>query len=199
MDVSIEDILTAGSLSAAPKLLGCFLVRDFPEGRIILKIVETEAYHQTDPASHSFRGPTKRTAPMFMAAGTIYVYFTYGMHYCMNIVTGKEGEGEGVLLRAAEPFEGIDIIRRNRGIEDIYQLASGPGKLTMALGITDNSLSGQKLGPQTIQLLPPDKPVAKKDIIAGPRVGITQAKDIPWRFHIKNSPFVSNQRKTKLN
>lgn len=194
MNRELEYILAKSSSEAAPRLLGWKLVRQFPEGFVRLKIVEAEAYAQDDPASHSFRGMTPRTAPMFEAGGTIYIYFTYGMHYCMNLVTGKKGYGEGVLLRAAEPVEGIDIIRHHRGIENIRQLASGPGKLTMALGITDNSLSGKRLGKDTLWLEPPDKEIKPNQIAAGPRVGISRAKDKPWRFYIKDSEFVSKTR-----
>jgi DNA-3-methyladenine glycosylase len=130
----IEEILARSSEKAAPLLLGWILVRETPQGKVKLKIVETEAYHQDDPASHSFRGLTKRTAPMFEAGGLIYVYFTYGAHYCINIVTGPKGTGEAILLRAAEPLEGVEIMQQNRGSLDIYNLASGPGKLTQALG-----------------------------------------------------------------
>ncbi len=194
MNPRLKLILSKSSPKAAPLLLGWILCRQFSEGLVKLKIVETEAYRQDDPASHSFKWRTKRTAPMFEAGGTIYVYFTYGMHYCMNIVTGEKGVGEGVLLRAAQPLESIDNIRHNRGIEDIHQLANGPGKLTMALGITDNTLSGQKLGPKTVWLEPPDTSLDSVQIAAGPRVGISQAKDKLWRFYIKDSPFVSRAR-----
>lgn len=194
MTKSLKEILGSSAEQAAPELLGWFLVRELPQGHIKLRIVETEAYHQNDPSSHSFKWKTKRTAPMFKAGGTIYVYFTYGMHYCMNIVTGPAGIGEAVLLRAAQPVGGLDVIRANRGIENIHQLANGPGKLTMALGITDTSLSGQKLGKGTIYLEPPDEPIKNPEITVGPRVGISQAKDEPLRFYIKNSPFASKAR-----
>ena len=163
-----------------------------------LRIVETEAYHQDDPASHSFRGLTKRTAPMFQAGGTIYVYFTYGMHYAINIVTGPAGRGEAVLLRAAEPLEGIKIMQQNRGITEVRMLTNGPGKLAQALGIKDTQLSGKSLNSpekilnkSSIYLEPPAKPVDARNIITSPRVGITKAADQPWRFYLKDNPFVS--------
>lgn len=145
MKLSINEIASLTALQAAPLLLGCELVRRTPQGRLRLKIVETEAYHQNDPASHSFRGLTPRTAPMFQAGGRLYVYFTYGMHYCLNVVTGQKGVGEAVLLRAAEPLEGIKIMQANRVIDDIQNLANGPGKLAQALGIKDTTLSGKIL------------------------------------------------------
>lgn len=128
---------------------------------------------------------------MFAAGGVIYVYFTYGMHYCLNIVTGRKGTGEAVLLRAGEPLEGIEIMRYNRGITDIKKLANGPGKLTQALGIFDTGLSGEKLGENMLWLEPPAETVSAKDIIAAPRIGIRQAVDSPWRFYIKSNLFVS--------
>lgn len=171
-------------------LLGQVLTRQTPAGQIKLKIVETEAYHQDDPASHSSRGLTARTAPMFQTGGRLYVYFTYGMHYCINIVTGPAGRGEAVLIRAGEPLVGIEIMRANRGIDDIKNLASGPGKLAQALGIFDTNLSGQILNKSSIWL-EESQPVKAKDIAIGPRVGIRHAADVPMRFHIKASRFVS--------
>jgi DNA-3-methyladenine glycosylase len=190
----LNKILEGSSLEAAPQLLGWTLARETPEGVIKLKIVETEAYHQDDPASHSFRGITKRTTPMFEAGGLIYVYFTYGAHYCINIVVGKKGIGEAVLLRAAEPLEGIEIMQQNRGSLDIYNLAGGPGKLAQALGIKSTDWSGKPLGKSTVYLEPPAQKIEAKDIITSPRIGISQAKDVPWRFYIKDNIFVSKFR-----
>jgi DNA-3-methyladenine glycosylase len=184
------------SRDAAPLLLGCYLVRQTPAGRIKLKIVETEAYHQDDPASHSFRGQTPRTAPMFEAGGRLYVYFTYGMHYCVNIVVGQKGVGEAVLLRAAEPIEGIEIMLKNRygtqfsHLAAVRGLCNGPGKLAQAMGIFDTSLSGKILNKSSI-LLEAGQPVEPSDMISAPRIGITKAVEQPWRFYIKNNPYVS--------
>jgi DNA-3-methyladenine glycosylase len=186
----LSRILTLPALEAAPRLLGWHLVRQLPQGRVKLKIVETEAYHQDDPASHSFRGLTPRTAPMFQAGGRLYVYFTYGMHYCVNIVTGGEGVGEAVLLRAGEPLEGLDIMAKNRGLQDIRNLANGPGKLAQAMGIIDTSLSGKILNKSSI-FLEMGQPVEASAIVAGPRIGIRRAVEQPWRFYIKGNPFVS--------
>lgn len=197
MKHDLEEILSLSSLEAAPLLLGCTLSRQTPEGLISLKIVETEAYHQDDPASHSYRGLTARTAPMFEAGGHIYVYFTYGMHYALNIVTGPKGVGEGVLVRAGKPLEGVEIMQRNRGTENIYNLANGPGKLAQALGIVSAELSGERLGPETLQLLPPKEAVDSRNIIVSPRIGIKKAVDNPWRFYLKDNPFVSGATKRK--
>jgi DNA-3-methyladenine glycosylase len=188
---NLRSIFSLTSLEAAPLLLGCYLIRETPQGRIKIKIVETEAYHQEDPASHSYRGLTQRTAPMFEAGGRLYVYFTYGMHYCLNIVVGKKGVGEAVLIRAAEPVEGIEIMQANRGITDIRNLSSGPGKLAQALGIKDNSLSGKILNKSSILLEAPKLQVDPKNIVVAPRVGIKKAVELPWRFYIRNNQFVS--------
>ncbi|MGA3150012.1 MAG: DNA-3-methyladenine glycosylase [Candidatus Saccharimonadales bacterium] len=187
----LRKILASDSLVAAPALLGWNLCRQTPQGVIKLKIVETEAYHQDEPASHSFRGLTQRTAPMFKAGGHLYVYFTYGVHYCLNIVVGDKGVGEAVLLRAGEPISGVEIMRQNRKLTDIKNLANGPGKLTQALGIKDTSLSGKLLNRSSIWLEAPEKLIDIKDVIASPRVGIKQATELPWRFCITDNPFVS--------
>jgi DNA-3-methyladenine glycosylase len=189
--LKVEQILKLPSVEAAPLLLGFILKRKTPEGELAVKIVETEAYHQDDPASHSYRGLTVRTAPMFEEGGTIYVYFTYGMHYCVNIVVGKKGVGEAMLLRAGEPISGIEIMKKHRGTENIYNIANGPAKLTQALGIISTELSGKKLGPKTLQLLPPTEPVTPNDVVVAPRIGIKQAIENPWRFYIKGNTFVS--------
>ena len=186
-----KEILSKPAVEAAPLLLGWTLARQTPKGLIKLKIVETEAYHQDDEASHSFRGMTTRTAPMFETGGRLYVYFTYGMHYCINIVVGKKGVGEAVLLRAAEPISGIEIMKKNRGVTDVGNLANGPAKLAEALGIKDTSLSGKILNTSSIFLQQPEMKVSPNDIVVGPRIGIKNALDRPWRFYIKDNPFVS--------
>jgi DNA-3-methyladenine glycosylase len=187
----IKDIVGLGALEAAPLLLGCYLLRQTPAGLIKLKIVETEAYHQEDPASHSYRGITQRTWPMFETGGRLYVYFTYGMHYCVNIVVGKKGVGEAVLIRAAEPILGLEIIRQNRKITDDRQLTNGPGKLTQAMGIKDTKLSGEILNKSSIWLEPWEQQLIPKDIVIARRVGIRQAAELPWRFYIRDNPYVS--------
>lgn len=189
-----ESILRLNSLEAAPLLLGWRIIRHTPAGIIKLRIVETEAYHQDDPASHSYHGLTARTAPMFEAGGTIYIYFTYGMHYCLNFVTGSKGVGEGVLIRAGEPLEGIEIMKKNRGVEAVNKLANGPAKLTQALGITSTELSGEILNKSTIFLQAPHKTLKAEDILQSRRIGIRQAVENPWRFYIKDNPFVSKVR-----
>jgi len=184
-------ILGLAAIRAAPQLLGWVLCRRLPEGVVKLKIVETEAYHQDDPASHSFRGQTARTAPMFRVGGHLYVYFTYGRHYALNIVTGPAGRGEAVLLRAAEPLESIEIMQQNRKLTDVKKLAAGPGRLAQAIGINDTTLTGKLLDLLSIYLEPPKKSVRSNEIIVSPRIGITKAAHQPWRFYLKDNPFVS--------
>ena len=193
MKPDIKSLVKLNSLEAAPLLLGWVLCRRLPKGIVKAKIVETEAYHQEDPASHSYRGLTQRTWPMFESGGRLYIYFTYGMHYCLNIVVGKKGVGEGVLIRAAEPLDGLDIMRGNRKITDVTNLTNGPGKLAQALGITDTGLSGKILNKSSIWLEPPAEPVNPKDIVSATRVGIKHAVDLPWRFFIRDNPFVSKR------
>ena len=185
------DFLNQDSLKVAPQLLGWVLCRRLPEGIVKLKIVEVEAYHQDDPASHSSHGLTKRTAPMFKTGGHIYIYFNYGMHYAINIVTGSSGRGEAVLLRAAEPLHGLKIMQNNRGITDIKKLANGPGKLAQALGIIDTQLSGKILNKSSIYLQPPTEVIKPEDIVITPRIGLTKATDLPLRFYLKISPHIS--------
>jgi DNA-3-methyladenine glycosylase len=187
----ITQIISRPSIEAAPLLLGCYLNRLTPQGLVKLKIVETEAYHQEDPASHSYRGVTLRTAPMFEPGGRLYVYFTYGMHYCLNIVVGRKGVGEAVLIRAAEPVEGVEIMQQNRGITDIKNLTNGPGKLAQAMGIKNTGFSGKTLNHSSIWLEPPDQAVGPSNIVTASRVGIKHAIELPWRFYIKNNRFVS--------
>lgn len=186
--MSLPD-LTGPAEQVARQLLGCHLVRTIDGQTVSGRIVETEAYHQSDAASHSFRGKTPRTEIMFGPAGYAYVYFTYGMHYCMNVVTGPEGEGSAVLIRALEPLQGIDIMRRFRPHKPDHQLTNGPAKLCYALDI-NKSLNGHDLSEKPLQLLPGET-VPLTDIVTTTRIGISQATDTPWRFYIAGNPFVS--------
>jgi DNA-3-methyladenine glycosylase len=189
--LKLEELLNLTSVAAAPLLLGCILSRRTPEGLLSVKIVETEAYHQDDPASHTYSGQTVRTAPMFDQGGHIYVYFTYGMHYCLNIVVGQKGVGEAVLIRAGEPVTGIEIMKKHRGVTNVNNTTNGPAKLCQSLGIISTELSGKKLGLNTLELKLGDKALGEKDIKAAPRIGIQKAKDKKWRFYLKNNTFVS--------
>lgn len=185
----LQTLLCKNALQVAPRILGAKLIHDSPQGRTAGRIVEVEAYNQDDPASHSFRPMSTRTAPMFGPAGGIYIYFIYGMHYCLNIVTGAEGRGEALLIRALEPLEGLELMQRRRGTTNLKQLCSGPAKLVQAMGIPV-SLSGGSFfdGPLLLELSPALPP---NTVAISPRIGISKAIDNPWRFYIKDSPFVS--------
>lgn len=178
--------LEQGSLVAAKALLGWKLVHATPNGRIAGYIVETEAYHENDPASHTYKGKTKRNAAMYEGAGTIYVYFTYGMHYCVNIVAGRKGVGEGVLIRALEPVEGIEPMKVNRKTSVISNLTNGPAKLVQALEI-HKGYNGTVLG-HGLHL---EKGIIPDEIVQSRRIGISQAQDKPWRFYIAGNLYVS--------
>lgn len=186
----LQNVLLSGSIPAAKALLGWKLVHETDEGRMAGYIVETEAYDQVDPASHTYTGMTSRNAAMFERAGTLYVYFTYGLHYCLNIVTGTKGEGQGVLIRALEPLEGLERMRELRNTSSNLLLTNGPAKLVQALGVTiaDNATSlGEK-----IYLEAGFHP---QEIIQTPRIGITQAKDELRRFYVAGNPYVSHTKK----
>jgi DNA-3-methyladenine glycosylase len=150
-------------------------------------IVETEAYHHEDPASHSFNGPTQRNAAMFGAPGRAYVYRSYGIHWCLNFVCEGVGSGSAVLLRAIEPDAGLDAMRGRRGLTDVRLLCAGPGRLTQALGVT-GGMDGLALDAAPFALWPAAVPI---EIVAGPRIGISRAVDLPWRFGAAGSPFLS--------
>ncbi|HZF98985.1 MAG TPA: DNA-3-methyladenine glycosylase [Pseudoxanthomonas sp.] len=176
----------------APELLGRVLMA--PDGRSG-RIVEVEAYcGAEDPAAHTYRGRTARNATMFGPAGHMYVYFTYGMHWCANTVCGDEGEGWGVLLRALEPLTGIDRMRvsRPRARKDT-DLCSGPARLTQALSITGaNDGADLVLGDQGFRVLADDS-VAASTVVASPRIGISRATEQPWRWYLAGNPHVSRR------
>jgi DNA-3-methyladenine glycosylase len=167
----------------APDLIGVMLLFNGAGGRI----VEVEAYHHTDPAAHSFRGPTSRNAVMFGPPGYIYVYRSYGIHWCFNLVCEPEGSASAVLIRAIEPLVGLDLMRRRRGVTDARLLCSGPGRVCEAFHITGND-NGLALDRPPFELYARTDPV---EIVAGPRIGITKAVDKPWRYGLKGSRFLS--------
>jgi DNA-3-methyladenine glycosylase len=167
----------------APALIGATVL----VGGVGGVIVETEAYDREDPASHTYAGPTARNASMFGPPGHVYVYRSYGIHWCMNFVCREAGHGAGVLIRALEPTDGLDTMRARRGVDAARLLCSGPGRLTQALGVTREH-DGHPLGAPPFVLLPPPGPVA---VAAGPRIGISRAVDVPWRFVLAGSPFLS--------
>jgi DNA-3-methyladenine glycosylase len=174
-----------GVLEVAPDLIGATLLVDGVGGII----VEVEAYHHTEPAAHSFNGPTPRNLVMFGPAGFSYVYRSYGIHWCVNFVCEKAGSASAVLIRALEPTHGIPAMRHRRGVHDERSLCSGPGKLCEALGITI-AHSGLPLDAPPIALY---ARVGKPEIVTGLRIGITKAVDLPWRYGLKGSKFLSKR------
>jgi DNA-3-methyladenine glycosylase len=182
------DFLKVSAAEAAPRLLGCLIEREL-DGRILKgRIVETEAYDQSDVASHSYKGQTPRTAVMFGEWGHLYVYFTYGMHYCCNIVVGPAGYGSAVLIRAIEPLDGQEIMAERRGRSGI-ELTNGPAKLCQALSI-DKGLNGHDLRQTPLRLVE-QPPLPLNRIVQTTRIGISRAQDRPWRFYIAGNPYVS--------
>jgi len=167
----------------APELIGVTFLLDGVGG----PIVEVEAYHHTDPAAHSFRGRTERNAVMFGPPGFAYVYRSYGIHWCVNFVCEAEGSASAVLIRAIEPQEGIARIRRRRGLHKARLLCSGPGRLCQALGITDQH-NGLPLDRTPFALFARS---SAPQVASGVRIGITKAADLPWRYGIAGSPFLS--------
>lgn len=174
----------ADAVSVARHLIGWTLLVDGVGG----PIVETEAYEGDDPASHSFAGRTLRNAAMFGPPGRAYVYRSYGIHWCLNVVTGPDGHGAAVLIRALEPRHGVDVMAARRGLADPRRLAAGPGRLTQALAVT-RAHDGLALDAAPFRLTPPEAPVGA--ILAGPRIGITRAAERPWRFGLAGSPHLS--------
>jgi DNA-3-methyladenine glycosylase len=182
----------------ARKLLGKILVKNDTKYPLAGKIVEVEAYHgDFDQAAHSYGGKTKRTEIMFKEGGYLYVYFTYGAHYCCNVVTGKNGQGTAVLIRALEPLVNLEKMVKNRfgrklrNQKEIFNLTSGPGKVCKAFNI-DKSFSGIDLSGDKLYILNGNR-INERDIGVSKRIGITRSVDLPWRFFIKDNPFLSRK------
>lgn len=183
------DILRLPAYQCAPLLLGWKLEREINGQKVSGIIVETEAYNQTDAASHSYKGMTPRTKVMFGPAGRAYVYFTYGMHYCMNVVTGQEGSGSAVLIRALQPIEGLEIMRLNRKNANELNLTNGPAKLCQALEI-DKQFNGHELDQEPLKLIPAN-PLYDKKIVKTTRIGISKDAHRLWRWYVAGNKFVS--------
>lgn len=178
--MNLIDFLNRDAAVVAPELLGARLLVAGVGGLI----VETEAYHPDDPASHSFRGPTPRNGAMFAGPGRVYVYRSYGIHWCVNFVCRG---ASAVLIRAIEPTDGLAKMRERRGIDDIRALCSGPGKLCTALAVTGD-LDGHML---TVRPFSVTLARDRTETAVGPRIGLTKAADTPWRFGVKGSRFLS--------
>lgn len=170
-------------VTVARALIGCTLTVDGVGGMI----VETEAYHQREPAAHSYGGRTERNAVMFGPPGYAYVYRSYGIHWCLNFVCAREGTASAVLMRALEPKQGVNKMRRRRNVNELRDLCSGPGKLCQALAIT-RAQNGMALDAPPFALR---ERASRLAIAVGPRIGITKATDLHWRFGLKGSPFLS--------
>lgn len=182
------DFLKGLASEVAPRLLGCILERKLGDETVRVKIVETEAYDQSDVASHSYKGKTPRSEVMFGPPGHLYVYFTYGMHYCCNVVVGEDGYGAAVLIRAVEPLEGEEILEQNRGKTGI-EMTNGPAKLCQALRI-DKTMNGHNLAASPLRLIV-QPPLPEDGFTVTTRIGIREGKDVPWRFYVTGNPYVS--------
>ncbi len=181
--MTANDFISLSALELAPQLIGATLTVDGIGGII----VETEAYEPDDPASHAFNGERPRNRAMFGPPLTAYVYRSYGIHWCFNIVAGPVGHAAAVLVRAIEPTAGLETMAERRRTTEPRLLASGPGRLTEALGITIGH-NGLPLDAPPFELVPRE---GTPDIAIGPRIGITKAADHPWRFGLRGSPFLS--------
>jgi DNA-3-methyladenine glycosylase len=178
-----RDFFARSVHEVAPELIGATLL----VGGVGGVIVEVEAYDQEDPASHGFRGPTPRNAVMFGPPGFAYVYRSYGIHWCINFVCDVENRAEAALIRALEPTRGLDLMRARRGVDDPRQLCSGPGKLCQALAVTRGH-DGLPLDRAPFALYAREADV---EITTGPRIGITRAVELPWRYGLAGSRFLS--------
>lgn len=183
--MKLDAWLKADAVTAARRLIGVRLL----VGGVGGVIVETEAYDAGDPASHSFNGPTARNAAMFGPPGRAYVYRIYGAHWCFNVVCDAAMRGSAVLIRALEPTDGLNVMRRRRAAQDVRALCSGPGKLCQALAI-DKTLDHAPLDQPPFRL-EIRSPLADTHLVAGPRIGIAKGMAAPWRFGLRGSPFLS--------
>ena len=190
----LRDLVRGDAPDVAPRLLGHHLERDEPDGSTTrARIVEVEAYTQDDPACHAHRGRTDANRHLFAAGGTAYVYVSYGIHHCLNVVAGPGGRGQGVLLRAAEVLEGIDAVLVRR--EDRRPPLRGPGNLASGLAVDRSHAGSDLLDPSSALRLVPGDDVSADRVRSGPRVGVRLAADVPWRFWVDGSAAVSAYRR----
>lgn len=193
-----QTFYTHETTTVAKQLLGCYLVHLEGEQTTLGRIVETEAYlGMHDPSSHAFIGKTPRNRVLFGPLGHAYIYFIYGLHYCVNVVTGQEGTGEAVLIRALEPLQGISLMQQRRRTENLNLLCNGPARLTQALAIT-LTFNGHPLFDGPLQIWSPDSlassaPIRPADIIETTRIGIAKGKDLPLRFYVKGNNHISRK------
>jgi DNA-3-methyladenine glycosylase len=180
-----RDFFARSVHEVAPELIGAVLLVDGAGGTI----VEVEAYDQEDPASHGYRGRTARNASMFGPPGHAYVYRSYGIHWCLNLVCAPEGRAEAALVRALQPTHGLEVMRERRGVADVRALCSGPGKLCQALGVT-RAHDGLALDRPPFELR---AGTAVLDVVTGPRIGLTRAAERPWRYGAAGSRFLSRR------
>jgi DNA-3-methyladenine glycosylase len=184
-----RDFYARPAVTVARALIGTVLVRREPGGELRGRIVEAEAYTgQTDPGSHAFRGPTPRNRVMFGPAGRLYVYLSHGMHYCMNVVTDTDGVAGAVLLRALEPLQGIEVMERRRGGRPLVELCNGPGKLCQAFGIGREEYGADL---ETSDVWIEDDGYTPQGVGVSARIGLTAGRELPLRYFLENSPFVS--------
>ncbi|AKV56124.1 DNA-3-methyladenine glycosylase [Bifidobacterium actinocoloniiforme DSM 22766] len=188
---SFPDFLDGPVDQAARRLLGCFLLRDYEDGgRSIVRIVETEAYDQNDPASHAYHGRSERNAALFGPSGHLYVYFTYGMHYCCNITCDQDGFGAGALIRACQPVAGLSLLKSHRhGRHPDRDLTNGPAKLSQAIAV-DKTLYAHDLRQPPLRLVQGGLQTGER-VEATVRIGISKAKDARRRYIIAGNPYVS--------
>jgi DNA-3-methyladenine glycosylase len=191
-----RSLLTLPAQEVAPRLLGARLRHRGPSGTVTVEITEVEAYagEGEDPASHAHRGRTARNAFMFDQPGTLYVYFVYGVHWCMNVVTGEVGRASAVLIRAGDVVEGVELAQGRRNLDDPSRLAQGPANVAVSLGVAGVHNGTDLLDPASpVRLLPGVSP-AVEQVASGPRVGISRAVDRQWRWWLADRPSVSRPR-----
>jgi DNA-3-methyladenine glycosylase len=195
---ALRELLTRAAPEAAPDLLGWVLTATSNEGVVSVSLTEVEAYDgAADPASHAFRGQTPRNAVMFGEPGRLYVYFTYGMHWCANVVCGPSGTASAVLLRAGRVVEGEALARARRGPRvPSAGLARGPATLTQALGVSGSDNGTDVLADTRLRLRPPPAGEVPAEVSSGPRVGVSVAADIAWRFWVSAEETVSAYRRS---
>ena len=191
-EVLKEEFYSAYVVEVAKRLLGKMLIREYSGKTLGGKIVETETYRGADdPASHAYRGKTRRNYAMWMKPGTAYVYQIYGVHYCLNVVAEPEGKPAAVLIRALEPILGLEEMMKNRGVKNPKLVTSGPARLTQALRIT-RELNGWDMTRGEVLYIASYEDVASGDIVSTPRIGVKDRR--PWRFYIRGNPYVSKAR-----